>query len=73
MLALDGNATNYNDDDRARRNKIIQLLIQWKLLEVVDPTKIEDPVADINKIKVVSYADKPNWVLTPKYTIGKKR
>ena len=73
MLALDGNTTNYNDDDRARRNKIIQLLEQWKLLELVDRSKIEVPLADISKIKVVAYKDKANWELCKKYTIGRKR
>lgn len=73
MLALDGNSTNYNDDDRSRRNKIVQLLEQWKLLEVIDKDKVTSPVADISKIKVISHADKPNWTLVQKYTIGKKR
>lgn len=73
MLALDGNATNYNEDDKSRRNKIVQLLEQWNLLTVVDKDKITEPVADISKIKVIPYSQKNEWTLITKYSIGKKR
>lgn len=72
MLALDGNTTNYSEEDKARRNKIIALLEQWKLLEVIDKSKIQNQ-ADISKIKVIPYSEKKNWLLIPKYSIGKKR
>ena len=73
MLALDGNTTNYNDDDKSRRNKIIQLLEQWKLLEVVNKELINEPLADISKIKVIPYGQKNEWILIPKYTIGRRK
>lgn len=72
MLALDGNTTNYSEEDQNRRNKIISLLEQWKLIVVVDKSKIQQQ-ADISKIKVIPFSEKKKWILVPKYTIGKKR
>lgn len=71
MLALDGNQTNYDEDDEARRNKIVELLAQWNLVKVLDEEPLI-PLADINKLKVIPYKDKGNWTLVTKYTIGKK-
>lgn len=71
MLALDGNNTNYSSDDEQRRNRIANLLEQWKLLTIVDPSKTQDQ-ADMSKIKVIPYAEKRNWELLPKYRIGSK-
>ena len=73
MLALDGNQTNYNEDDKGRRNKIVQLLEQWNLCTVINPDEVADPVAAISKIKVIPFKDKKDWMLVTKYTIGKKR
>jgi len=70
LLMLDGNETNFNDEDRQRRNKIAALLEQWKLVEVIVPEIIKEQ-SDIAKIKIVSYADKDKFVLKQKYNIGK--
>lgn len=72
MLALDGNETNYSDEDEARRNKIVQLLEQWRLVKAIEPTAIANQI-DISKIKVIPYRDKRAWTLVPKYTIGKRK
>lgn len=71
MLALDGNATNYSLEDRQRRNRIANLLEQWKLLTIVDKTKTEDQ-ADMSKVKVIPYSEKRNWEMIQKYRIGTK-
>jgi len=71
MLAIDGNDTTYNLEDEARRNKIVQLLEQWKLVKVIQTTL--EPIAEISKVKVIPFKDKKNWVLVPKYTIGKRK
>jgi hypothetical protein len=73
MLALDGNDTNYNEDDEGRRNKIVQLLEQWKLVKVLNPTQVEQPLADISKIKVIPHREKQKWQLIAKYSIGKRK
>ena len=72
MLALDGNETNYNDEDEARRNKIVQLLEQWRLVKAIEPSAIANQI-DISKIRVIPYRDKRAWILIPKYTIGKRK
>lgn len=72
MFLLDGKEANLEASDIGRRNTIIDLLVQWSLVQVVDPTEILDPRAPISTIKIVSFRDKTNWILVPKYTVGKK-
>jgi hypothetical protein len=72
MFALDGKETDFSEDDKARRNKIVCLLRDWNLLTIKDEEKVKAPMASMNQIKVISYKDKPNWTLESKYTIGRK-
>jgi hypothetical protein len=72
LFALDGKKTNLSLNDVQRRNRIIQLLSDWGLLEVVSTEKIED-VAPLNQIKVLSFKDKDDWTLESKYNIGRKK
>lgn len=72
LFALDGKNTNLSLNDLQRRNRIIQLLSDWGLIEVVTPEKIED-VAPLNQIKVLSFKDKDEWTLESKYNIGRKK
>lgn len=73
LFMLDGKVNNFDDEDKARRNAIINLLEEWNLIKVVDPSQIEDPVAPLSQIKVLPYKEKDQWDLVPKYSIGKKR
>ncbi len=73
LFILDGKENNFTDEDKARRNTIINLLEEWDLLGVVDNTKIEDPVAPLSQIKILSHKEKDTWVLESKYNIGKKK
>jgi hypothetical protein len=73
LFMLDGKVNNFDDEDKARRNAIINLLEEWNLIKVVDPSQIEDPVAPLSQIKVLPYKEKGEWDLVPKYSIGKKR
>lgn len=73
MFLLDGKRSDFSEDDKARRNTITNLLSEWGLVELVDPTKTEDPVSPLGQIKIISHKDKENWNLVAKYTIGKKR
>jgi hypothetical protein len=73
MFFLDGKDATFSEDDRARRNKIIELLEGWGLLKVVEPQKIKYPVASMNQIKVISHKEKPDWILEVKYNMGRKR
>lgn len=73
LFALDGKETDFSEDDKARRNTIANLLEEWELLKVVDPDKIETPRASVSSIKIISFKEKGDWILTSKYNIGKKR
>lgn len=73
LFILDGKQNTFTEEDIARRNTIINLLEEWGLLLVNDPEKCQDPVAQLNQIKIISYKEKGNWELTPKYNVGKKR
>jgi hypothetical protein len=72
LFALDGKRANITVNDVQRRNRIVQLLIDWGLISVVRATDIED-IAALNQIKVLSYKDKAEWTLESKYNIGKKK
>lgn len=73
LFILDGKEDNFTEEDKSRRNTIVNLLEEWELLKVVNSTQIEDPVAPLNQIKIISHKEKNNWELTSKYNIGKKR
>lgn len=73
LFMLDGKINNFDDEDRGRRNAVVNLLEEWNLVNVVDPSQIEDPVAPLSQIKVLAYKDKDQWELIPKYSIGKKK
>lgn len=72
MFALDGKETDFTEEDKARRNKIITLLRDWNLLRIKDEAKVKSPMASMNQIKVLNYAEKGKWILESKYTIGRK-
>jgi hypothetical protein len=59
-------------NDVQRRNRIVQLLADWGLIEIVDVSKITD-IAPLNQIKVLSFKDKGDWILETKYNIGRKK
>ena len=71
LFALDGNPTNFSENDVARRNTISNLLQEWELVKIVDNNNTDD-VAPMNQIKIISYSEKDEWELIPKYNIGKK-
>lgn len=73
MFAIDGKPSNFSDEDKARRNKIIELLKDWELLKVVEPEKIKDPLASMSQIKIINYKEKNDWTLEAKYNMGRKK
>lgn len=72
MFLLDGKESTLEQSDIGRRNTIISLLVQWKLVTVIDPSEIVSPRASLSSIKIVSFKDKPDWTLVSKYTVGRK-
>ena len=72
LFILDGKQNTFGEEDQARRNTIVNLLEEWDLIRIVDPTQTKEPVASLNQIKIISYKEKNDWELTVKYNIGKK-
>ena len=72
LFALDGKHANLTSNDVQRRNRIVQLLVDWGLVGIVSADSIQD-VAPLNQIKVLSYKDKGDWILETKYNIGSKK
>lgn len=73
MFMLDGKATDFSDEDKGRRNTIANLLAEWGLVTLVEPSKSADPLTPLNRIKIISYTEKPEWNLVQKYSLGKKK
>ena len=71
LFALDGKESNITSGDIERRNAIAGLLQDWDLLKILVATQA-DQKASLSQIKVVSYKEKDQWELVPKYNIGKK-
>ena len=74
LFALDGKNTNLSINDLQRRNRIVQLLLAWGLVSIVEQSKekIAD-LAPLNQIKVLSFKEKNEWRLESKYNIGRKK
>ena len=71
LFAPDGKRANLSVNDVQRRNRIIQLLSDWGLVNTVIDEALD--IAPLNQIKVISYKEKSNWTLETKYNIGKKK
>ena len=72
LFALDGKHTNITLNDLQRRNRITKLLCDWNLVDIANEDAIRD-IAPLNQIKVLSYKEKGEWILEPKYNIGGRR
>ena len=72
LFALDGKKANLTVNDVQRRNRIIQLLLDWGLVSITDTERVLD-IAPLNQIKVLAYKEKNEWVLETKYNIGKRK
>ncbi len=71
LFALDGKNSSLTENDIQRRNTITLLLQDWNLIEVVQPTLVENK-APLSQIKVLPFKEKSEWNLVAKYNIGKK-
>ena len=73
LFALDGKISTITENDIQRRNAIVNLLEEWGLLKILNPVIIEDNMAPIHQIKIISFKEKDEWELITKYNIGKKK
>ena len=69
LFLLDGKKSNLEENDVARRNTIATLMSDWGLLSIEGRDKLE-PIAPLRQIKIISFKDKNQWNLCPKYNIG---
>ena len=73
MFAIDGKPSNFSEEDKGRRNKIVELLSDWGLLKIVEPNNIKSPTVLMNQIKVLIHKEKSEWTLETKYNMGRKK
>ena len=74
LFALDGKKANISLNDIQRRNRIVQLLVDWGLVSI--STDSQEKIADLaplNQIKVLSFKEKGECTLESKYNIGRKK
>jgi hypothetical protein len=71
LFLLDGKKSNLESTDLERRNTIAQLLSDWGLVNIVDKSVCEEK-APLRQIKIVSFREKRDWELCPKYNIGNR-
>jgi hypothetical protein len=74
LFCLDGKASTISANDLERRNRIVHLLDEWNLIEVVKPEVFKEyaTLAPMTQIKIIPYKQRGEWTLQPKYDIGKK-
>ena len=72
LFALDGKLSTITENDIQRRNAIANLLEEWGLLKIINYDIIENNMAPIHQIKIISFKEKDDWELVAKYNIGKK-
>lgn len=76
LFKLDGKPSDLSEKDIQRRNSITKLLSDWGLVTIME-TEFSDldasNFAPIQEIKILSFKEKDDWQLIPKYNIGKKK
>ena len=72
LFSLDGKYASITVNDIQRRNRIVKLLVDWGLVQLLEEEKILD-IAPLNQIKVIAYKEKSDWTLEQKYNIGSKK
>jgi len=73
LFLLDGKEANISESDVGRRNRIVALLDEWELVEVIDYSMIEFNMIPIGQVKIIPFKEKSKWNLVTKYTIGNSR
>ena len=55
LFDLDGKPSNLSENDIQRRNAIAKLLQDWGLVKIVNPKIMENNIAPIHQIKIISF------------------
>ena len=72
LFILDNKESSITVSDIDRRNAIAILLEDWGLLKIVSKPNTNTQSV-LSQIKIVSYKEKSEWELVPKYQIGTKK
>jgi hypothetical protein len=72
LFLLDGKEATLSDGDFGRRNRIVALLDEWELVEVIDYSRVESNMIPLNQVKIIPFKEKSKWNLITKYTIGNR-
>ena len=72
LFVLDGKPSTITENDIQRRNTIAVLLSDWGLLSINSIEQSKDR-APLRQIKVLSFKERDEWELCPKYNIGNTR
>jgi len=72
LFILDNKESSITVGDIDRRNAIAILLEDWGLLKIVSKPNTNTQSV-LSQIKIVSYKEKSEWELVPKYQIGTKK
>ena len=72
LFLLDGKEATLSDGDLGRRNRIVALLDEWELVEVIDYSRVETNMIPLNQVKIIPFKEKSKWNLVTKYTIGNR-
>ena len=74
MFMLDGRPSNLTVTDVARRNSIINYLLERKFFTLASGNTVLEPALPRNgkndDFTIIAHTDKKKWELVPKYTIG---
>lgn len=72
LFVLDGKPSTITENDIQRRNTIAVLLSDWGLITINSQEQAKDR-APLRQIKVISFKERHEWDLCPKYNIGNTR
>jgi len=72
LFKLDNLKSDVSEEDILRRNAIINLLEEWDLIEVLEPSKIQEKMK-ITGLKILRYDERDDWDLIPKFNTGTLR
>lgn len=72
MYLLDGGENRVTVHDIIRQSKIIRLLAEWGMVEVVNPDQISLPAhkTNLGDLKIIPFEDRNQWNLQTKYVMG---
>lgn len=75
LFRLDGRPSTFSKEDRARRDAIAMMLDEWGLVKIVphEKERIENEKKEHVRIKVISFQEKSDWSLIPKYHVGRSK